>query len=219
MAVDDDRRAGARADRPAGPRGRGRVDRSAPARQLAGAGGPTQIDRRVRIAAARGGRSLRPRRGRAARALVPAADRGQTRHLARRASRCTPRRSRSTSFQRSSAARCRPGTDVAQILAQKQSRARLTCAPIWRGCRRWSRRARRIGWRRTPTRSPSSRPACARRTGRPGRQRRLHQAGDAAQLRRGDRQAERQHRLHGPFRASTTTSRTCRAAIRTSTSA
>ena len=180
----DDRRPGAWADRPAGPRGGRRVDRSAAARQLAGAGG-AEADGQdaVRIAAAGGGRALRPRRGRAARALLPAAAQRTERHqqgAAAYVSRDAAAQHLQDGLRRLDHDGHRPGADpgpeaVDARLHAGRSRADADPDPVERegpagGARRRDRAAR------------GEHPADVQHGDAATRL--LHEAGDAAQLRR-----------------------------------
>ena len=109
---------------------------------------------------------------------------GSERHLARRGSPWHPTRSRSTSTSASSAAPIMTGIDPATDPGPEEVGARLHARRSRADADADSRRARRIGWRRTPPRSRSSRRASGRRTARRAGNGRLHEAGDAAQLRR-----------------------------------
>ena len=132
---DDDRRQRAREDRPAGLGGGRRLDRSAAARELADArraDADEQDD--VRIAAARRGHPLRPRRGRAARAVVQGARR-RVRHRHAPPAALSRRRSRSTSSTGSSAALCRPAP-TRRSSSPRSSRSATSCARTSRACRR-----------------------------------------------------------------------------------
>ena len=142
-----------------------RVDRSAPARQFAAAGRADADDQdAVRIAAAGRGRALRPRRGGAARALVPAAARRTKRHRARRRQPLYPETQPLNVYKRVFGGLVPTGTDPAQDPGAEAVGARLHARRPGADADADSRRARRTGWRRTPTPSRSSRRACGRRT-------------------------------------------------------